>query len=544
MLAGLVWTVAITALWLGRITVVGVGFAAALLGMGVEYGIHGGARFRQLRLAGQDAADGPGRHLPRSGAGDRLLGADHGGGPGGAVPRPLPAAARAGAGAHGGGAGDPGDHGRDSGRRALVAFPRRSDVLDNARAGCSAPVRPAGALRARPASRPAGRRSVLGMAALLTAVSVWGVSRLSLSTDLRSLRPADHPSAEAERLLVEHVRRGARHLHRGGSGPDAGRGARRGGRGPAGPRSRGSAPTAADHLAGGLARSRAERLERRLAELRALPLERAADDFERELVAAGFRLEPFAPALAAMRALGRGEDPGAPPPRGVAALDVRAGARARPPRASRWRSTCGCRWAARTEGAEELARQLHQVSPGLALASIPRVGAELRELALGRPRPFERRGAGPGGPGGARLHALADRRLAALRPAARPRAACGRFGLWGAFGGRVDLLAISTLPVLFGTGIDLGVHAVHGGRMRPDEGIRGTVERFRTGDDPDRADDRRRLRQPRARRACRASRTPALLVAVGVTACLLATFLVLPALESLFRAEGAEGIRP
>ncbi len=50
------------------------------------------------------------------------------------------------------------------------------------------------------------------------------------------------------------------------------------------------------------------------------------------------------------------------------------------------------------------------------------------------------------------------------------------FGLWGAFGGHIDVLAISTLPVLFGTGIDLGVHAVHGGRLRPEEGIRGTVE--------------------------------------------------------------------
>ncbi|HYH46003.1 MAG TPA: MMPL family transporter, partial [Thermoanaerobaculia bacterium] len=56
-LAGLVWTAAIAALWLGNITVVGVGFAAALIGMGVEYGIHGGARFRQLRHDGLDVAD-------------------------------------------------------------------------------------------------------------------------------------------------------------------------------------------------------------------------------------------------------------------------------------------------------------------------------------------------------------------------------------------------------------------------------------------------------------------------------------------------------
>src|SRR6185436_6490675 len=53
--AGLVWTAAATALGLGRISVVGVGFAAALVGMGVEYGIHAGARYRQLRGEGQGA---------------------------------------------------------------------------------------------------------------------------------------------------------------------------------------------------------------------------------------------------------------------------------------------------------------------------------------------------------------------------------------------------------------------------------------------------------------------------------------------------------
>jgi predicted RND superfamily exporter protein len=106
------------------------------------------------------------------------------------------------------------------------------------------------------------------------------------------------------------------------------------------------------------------------------------------------------------------------------------------------------------------------------------------------------------------------------------------FGLWGAFGGDVDVLAISTLPVLFGTGIDLGVHAVHGGRLRPEEGIRGTVERsgfamlliaLTTGI---------------GFGSLGTSRVPGLqnagtLVAVGVTACLIATFLVLPAVEAL-----------
>lgn len=52
--AGVLWTVGLGALTLGRVTVVGLGFAAALLGLGVEYGIHGGARFRAARLLGSD----------------------------------------------------------------------------------------------------------------------------------------------------------------------------------------------------------------------------------------------------------------------------------------------------------------------------------------------------------------------------------------------------------------------------------------------------------------------------------------------------------
>src|SRR6185436_667113 len=39
--------------------------------------------------------------------------------------------------------------------------------------------------------------------------------------------------------------------------------------------------------------------------------------------------------------------------------------------------------AAGSESAEALARHLKEASPGLALASIPRVGAELRGLAMG-----------------------------------------------------------------------------------------------------------------------------------------------------------------
>jgi hypothetical protein len=534
-LAGLVWTVALAALGVGSLTVIGVGFTAALVGMGVEYGIHGGERYRQLRLGG------PGE--PPASPAAALAGSFADPGPGivssalttaaGLAPlmlahfRPL----------------------REMGQvltigvlvtlvtsvvlgaPLLLAFPRRG-------------LRPPSKLWRR-AGQPAleglvglaARRpgAILAACLLLTGVSAWGLTRLELSTDLRSLRPADHPSYEAEKILVETFGLGldtfsvvapGRNL---GEALDRAAGAREildARLSPAiGHAAEITSPS--DWLVGG------ERRESRLRELRTLPLERAADDFERELTAAGFRLEPFAPALAELRALGRGEDPGAPPreawpdwlgelvkvrPDGsaVVAVHVRVplGAKGLP-------------------APEELARELDRVTPELALASVPRVGAELRDLALGDLT---------------RSSAVALLLVAAVvlvsfrgRPGASLLSAVPlalgclwTFGLWGAFGGHVDLLAISTLPVLFGTGIDLGVHAVHGGQARPEEGIRGTVVRSGL------AMLLITLTTGVGFGSLGSSRVPGLqnagtLVAVGVSACLLATFLVLPALESLFR---------
>jgi predicted RND superfamily exporter protein len=180
---------------------------------------------------------------------------------------------------------------------------------------------------------------------------------------------------------------------------------------------------------------------------------------------------------------------------------------------------------------EALAQELRKVAPGVALASVPRVGAELRGLALSDL---------------ARSSALAFA-LVALVVLVSVRGRIGdsllsslplalgclwTFGLWGVFGGRIDLLAISTLPVLFGTGIDLGVHAVHGGRMRPEAGIRGTIK------DSGLAMILIVLTTGVGFGSLGSSRVPGIqsagtLVALGVTACLLATFVVLPALESL-----------
>ncbi|HYO12673.1 MAG TPA: MMPL family transporter [Thermoanaerobaculia bacterium] len=527
-LAGMVWTVGIAGIWPGSVTVVGIGFTAALLGVGVEYGIHGGSRFRLHRLEGMSAPaalaatfrdPGPGivssALTTAAGLGALCL----------AHFRPL----------------------REMGQvltigvlvtlvttgtlgaALLVAFPRRS--------GAAAPPRlwrrygqPAlDAVTGFAGRRPA---AVLAAAALLSVASVWGVSRLELSTDLRSLRPADHPALEAERLLVRTfgvgldtftvVVRGRtldEALDRAGKvRPVLAR--------TLGPAVEISAPS--DWLL------RGDRLQRRLRELEPLPLERAAEDLERELKAAGFKLTPFANALEALRSLGRGEDPGSPPPgawprwmselvrqgsQGAAvALHVRAplagGPGGRP-------------------SPEDLARDLARVAPGVALASAPRVGAELRGLAL----------ADLGRSSAVAFVLVALVVLVSVRGRIGDSLLAGlplalgclwTFGLWGACGGRIDLLAISTLPVLFGTGVDLGVHAVYGGRLRPEEGIRGTIRTSGL------AMILITLTTGVGFGSLGSSRVPGIqnagiLVTLGVLACLAATFVVLPAFEGLFR---------
>jgi predicted exporter len=532
-LTGLVWTLGAASLGLGSITVVGIGFAAALLGMGVEYGIHGGARFRWHRLEGRDAATalietfrdpGPGivSSALTTAAGLGALSIAHF--------RPL----------------------RELGQvltvgvlatlvttatlgaALLVLFPRLSSVRRPPRLwqrfGAPALEATVGLAARRPVW-------VLGAVVLLSAASLWGLGRLDLSTDLRSMRPADHPSGEAERLLVDSFGVGLDTFTVVARGKTLGEALDQAARvrpileTRLGPAAEINSP--ADWLIGG------DRLARRFAELRALPLERAADDFERELAAAGFKPEPFRPALDALRAMARGEDPGAPGPESW----------------PRWMSELVRTGPAGSEGAavavhvrvplgaaagDELARELKEAAPGVAVASIPRVGAELRGLALEDL---------------ARSSAIAfvlvalvvivsvRGRLSDALLASLPLAlgCLWTFGLWGAFGGHVDLLAISSLPVLFGTGIDLGVHAVHGGRLHPSDGIRGTIVQSGL------AMILITLTTGVGFGSLGSSRVPGLqnagsLVAVGVCACLLATFLVLPALESLFSR--ARGVSP
>jgi uncharacterized protein len=540
-LAGLVCAAGVAGLTMPAMTVVGIGFAAALVGMGVDYGIHGGVQYRQLRLGGV-------------GVGAALAGAFRDTGPG-----VLTAALATTAGL----AALTSAHFRPLREigmvlalgvlATLLATVTLSAALVAGFPGAAA--RPPGrprlwarwgqpglrALARLPVRRP---RTVLAAALALSAFSAWGLSRAALSTDLRALRPADAPSVAAERLLVESFSLGIDTLSVVIRGSDLDQALDRGAAVAALLRHRlppqAEVTTPSDWLVQGARRAV------RLAELRRLPLARAADDLERELAAAGFRREPFAPALAALRGFARGEDSDAPPaaawPSWMREL-VRAGAGVHgvPPGGAavavhvRLPQARAGAVAALPAG---VTRELARLAPGAAVASAARVGAELKDLAIADL---------------VRASAIALALVAAVVLVSF-RGHAGRallaflpftlgclwtFGIWSACGRQFDLLGVFTVPLLLGTGINLGAHAVHWQRLYPHRGLAGAVE------DIGLAMIMATFTTALGFGSLASSRVPGLahdglLVAAGITACLVAAFLVLPALEALRRPAARE----
>jgi predicted RND superfamily exporter protein len=527
--AGTVWMAAGAALELGSISVLGVGFTAALLGMGVDYGIIGANRFRDLRLRGVGVAAAPAATFRETGPGVATTAATTAAG--------LAALSVA--------------HFRLLRELGAVLSLGVIATLIATATLCAAVLAgfPAASARFRPLrlwprfGRPALAgiaalaarrwRAALALTVLLTALAGWGISRLEFSTDLLALRPANAPSAAAERLLVRSFSVGLDTFSvvlRGRSlseALDRAAAARQILEARLGPRAEITSP--ADWLVEG------DRLRQRLAELHGLPLARAADDLQRELAAAGFKLAPFTPALDTMRALARGEDPGAPAlaewPRWMSEL-VRAEPHGKGAVvAVHVRLPLG-------EGAkvdpEALARDLGRLAPDrrdVALASIPRVGAELRNLALSDL---------------ARSSVLAlilvgtvvlisfrGRLRDALLSALPLTLGClWTFGLWGLLGRPLDLLCAFTVPLLLGTGTTLGANAVHWKRLHPEGGFQAAVGEMGL------ALTLATLTTVIGFGSLSSSRVPGLshagtLVALGLTACLLATVLVLPALEGL-----------
>jgi hypothetical protein len=178
-----------------------------------------------------------------------------------------------------------------------------------------------------------------------------------------------------------------------------------------------------------------------------------------------------------------------------------------------------------------LPRELARAAPGAALASAARVGAELKDLAVADLLRSS----------GIALalvmavvlvsfHGHVGRALLAFLPLSL--GCLWTFGIWGALGRPLDLLVVFTVPLLLGTGINLGAHAVHWQRLYPRRGLAGAVE------DIGLAMMMATFTTALGFGSLVTSRVPGLahdgvLVAAGITACLLATLMVLPALEAL-----------
>lgn len=528
LLLGLLWTAAGTTLIRGDLSAVSIGFGAVLVGLGIDYGIHGGIRFRQRYLAAGDGeAAAAFRHTLRhvgppiltsaatTAAGFAVLGFAH-------LP-PL----------------------RELGFLVTLGIPAILAAMAVAGGASWVLVAP----RVRPPGRMwrwlgrvgdlvpelATRRPklVLAAAGLATVASLPALGGLTVDADVRRLRPDDHPAHRAEELLAEHFGVGIDTATVVVGGADL-------------PGALASASAATDTLRSELPNAAVsspsdllalgEPVEKRLRELATLPLERAADDLERELAAVGLNPRAFERGVEALRSLGRGEDPGAPPldawpewlRRSVRHGDDGAWA------AVRLRLPPGS-WPEGPPAA--LVDRVRTVAPGAAFASATAIGAELRSLAIDDLRTL----------GLLALAVVAATVIVSFRGRWRESGLAGlpvllgalwTLALWSAWGRPLDLFALAVLPILLGVGIDDGLHVVHGARIEPEGGLRGSVRNSR------RALLLTTLTTCAGFGSLGLSSIPALrnggaMIAVGVFACLLATLLVLPALEAVRRSSRA-----
>jgi predicted RND superfamily exporter protein len=522
--AGVIWTLAAMVVLRGGISVISISFAAILIGLGVDYGIHGATRFRQALHSGAD------RH------GAMLLAF------------------------------------RQTGRAIVVSVLTTASAFAVLTLARFEPVRELGQLvmmgivailiaslgvgasllvlvgRGRSGQHHertrsdsglwdvlnrsvgalvdlAGRhsRTVVAIAVVLTLAATFGIPRLVFSASLQSLRPEDHPASTAERLLVERFGLGLDTTTIVVHGEDVAKvveTARRV------ERAVGEDLEPGDEIVSP-SRWFASGRERSAA-LTGESLRSAATVLESELGAAGFNPSAFARSLDVLRSLGRGESlPEIPQdswPSWLAELvhvDDDGAALAINVR------TQSGRW---PDGppAETLAA-IHSIDPVAAVASVPRVAREMRAtvsedlsrlsgwcaLMVGAVVLISFRG---------RLGAFVQSMIPVLAGTYWLLGFCGIFGI------PIDLLSLTVAPLLIGIGIDDGLHAIHG--VRHHGSLAASVRHIGP------AVALTTLTTAIGFGSLLFSRIPALrggglLVALGTLLCLGTTLLLLPALATL-----------
>ena len=448
----LIWTAGAVGLALGDVSALSFGFAAVLIGLGIDYCITGAARVEDRLRAGDATSTALGHAIAITGPAIVVSALGSAAAFGVLIFSSLRPLAQLG---------------------ALIALGMLAMLLATYAVGApialllmrrsgsaggsvwralgSAVDHTVGAVERRP------RTVLLAVTLLLVVVAVPGLARLRFDTDLRALRPTGNTTVAAELAIAESFALGfdtATVLASGRSLDEALAVTRRT-----------TAVLRAELGSGATVESPSDwslgpgETESKLALLAGLPLGEAADRFEQELRRVGLSPRAFAPGLRALRELGAGRDPAAPDDEDVPGF-VRDSVHVRPDGSAlvavhaRYISSD----AAASPSIENL---LARAGLPARVASARGVAAELGRLAV---RDARRLGV---------LAAVAVCGLVCLgfrgrfRPtwqALVPVAAGSALTLWtwGLLGLRLDLLSVAVLPILFGIGIDNGLHVVHG----------------------------------------------------------------------------------
>lgn len=519
--AGVLWTGAAAAVLYGAVSALGVAFAAILLGLGVDYGIHGATRFRQYRLGGKAA-------------GGSLFAACRDAGPA-ILTSAVTTALAFGVLSFG--------HFRPVRELGVLVLVGILAILV-ATLAVGAPILVLTAGEREDSKSTEGwiwrvlgraveiavawgrrrRRVVLVVALLLTAAALVGVRNLSFNGDLRSLRPADHPAMSAESALATGFDLGLDRSTVVVFGQDR-----------AEALGRAAEVTRRLRAIGADVTSPADWLAEVPGRRQRLPAAAAAGSLRQALTAEGFALSAFERPLAVLDALAAGAGP---PPIDWSAAPSALGRLLAEDAEGAWVAVSfGVpvgRWPAGPP--PEI---LRGIEPRPAVASVPRLAAEIKDQVAGDLRRLGGIALAlvalvvlvsfPGRPGRAVL-ALLPVTLGTLWTLG----ACGLLGL------PLDPFTLLVAPLLLGIGVDDGLHALHGA---------GALHRSVLG--AGRAMALTTLTTVIGFGSLALSGIPALrggglVVALGTALCLLVTLILLPALERLRREdpEGSSSFEP
>jgi len=519
--AGIVWTAGLLGATLGSISVIGMAFAAVLVGLGVDYGIHVATRFKQACLEGLDRSRAMLRSFRETGPAIVASVVTT------AVAflvlsltqfRPV----------------------RELG--LLVALGIVSILLASIGIGAATAVlwpplrtgsgeRPGGGPFWKAVGHLVDRAIDLGAshpgptvvaALVLSAVAAFGITRMEFSSDLRTLRPEFHPALAAEELLVEKFALGLDTFTVVLRGDDPGEVFDRASRvkrvmTAALPGL--SAVSPSDWLVDG------DVLASRVEMWRGETMRQAVENLKIELDRQEFEEEAFSSAIGVLESVAEGTPPPSIPREAwpdwltdLVRIDgdhVTAAVRVRSPQGE---------W---PDGPPaEVIAEIRELDPEAAIASAARLGFEVRHLVG---REFRRLGGWCLLSIGIIVLVSFRGRISLFALAILP-VLVGSFvlvGVCGAIGVVMTPLSMAVAPLLLGIGVDDGLHAVHGSRIHG--GLVASLKRVGP------AMTLTTLTTSLAFGSLMFSSVPALqnaglLVALGALLCLVATLVVLPAL--------------